>query len=208
MSQGQCHGRAQRLHQAASRCLLSGWPHLHTHPPPPTPGHRDWPGLGLHDSRDLLSCNRTRELRGHTGLPGRAHSLAPAVSMGSVESRVQSWCPGERGPPSGKRRAGGCRGSSPTGVSSGRLNRAMFPLSKKCGAKLAWAAGRGGAEHSGLALGLPHAGSTYTGPRLAPRWPHAAPPRGCSHAGPMLAPHWPPAHPPGWPQALPRLAPS
>lgn len=54
-------------------------------------------------------------------------------------------CPGERGPPLWGTYGGQCQGSSPTGVSSGRLNKAMFPLvlptplSKKWGAKLTWA---------------------------------------------------------------------
>lgn len=133
-------------HHAAKCCLLSGV----VLSLGPEPDLQDWPGLGLHDSRDLLSCNCPGEFREQTGRPRRAHSLALGVSIGSEESRVQSLCPGERGPPSGKPTGGRCLGYSPTGVSSGRLNRAMFPLvlptplSKKCGAKLAWARKRTG----------------------------------------------------------------
>lgn len=75
------------------------------------------------------------------GAPGSTCGLLLGVSTGSEESRVPSQRP--RNPnlslPGGR----WCRGSSPTGVSSGRLNSAMFPLvlptplSKKWGAKLA-----------------------------------------------------------------------
>lgn len=83
-----------------------------------------------------------RGIQSANGAPGSACPLALGLSIGSEESRVRSLCRGNVGRSSGSRR-GRRQGYSPTGVSSGRLNRAMFPLvlpaplSKKWGAKLA-----------------------------------------------------------------------
>ena len=62
-------------------------------------GLQDWPSLGLHGRRALLSCNCPGEFRAQTGCPGSARSLALGVWIGSEESQVRSLGPGERGLP-------------------------------------------------------------------------------------------------------------
>lgn len=98
----------------------------------------------------LLPSNGPRDFRAQSGT-----QTSGAPCFHRLGGLTHGWvpCPREGGLSLRETYGDGSQGSSPTGVSSERLNRAIFPLvlptplSKKWGAKLAWA--RKKIEHMG-----------------------------------------------------------